>query len=200
MSASSAIPNSTINGIPKVALTARKKRVLSMDKNPTTWEIALRRVIIMSNESKKAASAIPSIPGAAAGISPSKGRAATKEKSTSKIPSNWVLGTLTTISTSPLTRRRRSKRCNTPGMMNTLIRRVIAADIHRVPSPVKRATRTVLRARVTPCQANRRIRLSSRRWASSEKLKTSIQAARNFSRDPVSWEGSTEKSIVRHRA
>ena len=61
---SSAIPSSTIIGMPLVAAVAAKNKPFSIDRKPMTCGTALDRVIIIMNDSRMQASAMPSVPRA----------------------------------------------------------------------------------------------------------------------------------------
>ena len=123
-STSSAIPNSTIIGMPLVTAVAAKIRPFSIDRKPITCGTALERVIIIKNESSTQASAIPSEPPAMDDDRREIGKARLKEKITSAIPTSMVVGMLIRVSTSQRTLSLRITRCSIQGIKMTLSSRV----------------------------------------------------------------------------
>ncbi len=110
---------------------APKKSPFSIDRKPMTCDIALRRVIIVMNESSTTATAIPMALRVAVLAAAEMGCARPNENTTTRTPTSMVPGMLRSGSVSQYTCRRRMSRWSSQGSRMTLSDNVRSADRYR---------------------------------------------------------------------
>ena len=135
-STSSAMPNSTIIGMPLVTVVAAKISPFSIDKKAITCGTALLRVIIIMKDNITHASAIPSEPPASESDRRDTGKARLKAKITSAMPTSMVVGMFSSVSTSQRTLSLAIMRCSIQGIKITLSTSVSAPETYRSGCPV----------------------------------------------------------------
>ncbi|MBK8016226.1 MAG: hypothetical protein IPK20_05530 [Betaproteobacteria bacterium] len=107
---------------------AAKKSPFSMERNPTTWASAVRRVIIMRKASSTQAVAMPRVPRVTVPAKAEIGSATLNDTITSATPTSMVAGMFSTGSTPPAISRRRTRRRRMSGSATTLSASVSAAE------------------------------------------------------------------------
>src|SRR3990167_9064990 len=123
-----------------------------MARKPITCGTALRRTIIIRNESNTVASAMPRVERVMVLAICEIGVASEKAKMARPIPVSMVVGMLISVSTSQRMYRRSIRRCSTHGIRMTFNTRVRPAEKYRCICPVAYATIAVEAASAAPCQ------------------------------------------------